>query len=84
MQGKIQVGKWYQLCNTQPSQDTQQITSCMKVAGGVLIRNVTFLGGSKFDKFSPEKSSESMAFVPNVILEVGEGNNCVIREGLNG
>lgn len=69
----IQSGKWYPLSNGQPHRDTQQVTSCMKVTGGVLVRNVTFIGGNKLGNFAPEQSSESMVFVPGGNLDLKEG-----------
>lgn len=73
MENKVQPGKWYHLGKGQPHQDTEHVTSCMKVPGGVLVRNVTFIGGNKFGNFAPGQSSESMAFVPHANIDLKEG-----------
>jgi hypothetical protein len=78
MESKIQPGRWYILAESEPRQDTRDVTSCMQVGNGVLVKNVTFIGGNRSMQSTPQQSSESMVLIPNMALTL-EGGHCVFN-----
>ena len=87
MSTKPQQGKWYRASRTvpyvnKPWQETHCVTECMRVGTGMLVRTVTYICTSKNKELAPVSSSESMAFVPNVIFEVDEEGTCIFEDQL--